>query len=122
MKRPLLLLPPLLLCLLPAWGAQAKPPPATVNHGQLEREALSQISRELGYLERLAEEAQRSARADSALQFDYTALRTDLERVRSAVLRHLREPRRIPHPIEPLDAVYGLARPSQDAPQDVDLP
>ena len=72
-----------------------------------EREALAQLIHELDLLTPVIDRAEREADPDSRVQFQYSWLRQDLNRVRSGIEDHIRGTRFEPRKFHPIRGEYS---------------
>lgn len=74
------------------------------NDSLTEAEAryLTQVTQELGYLQRLVEQARYHRNPAAAYQVDYEALQADLSTIREHLKRHIQKPSRVPRSLPSL--------------------
>ncbi len=89
---------PLALCLLPM-NVYADSAP--------ERASLSRLNEEISLLNIVIKEAQAQSESNPYHRFNYTKLRSDLEKVRQGIDAHLNEEDRHPKEFEPIGGEYA---------------
>ncbi|WP_038036451.1 RAQPRD family integrative conjugative element protein [Thioalkalivibrio sp. ALE20] len=95
---------PLVLTAIAA--ALAMTPVTALADRDAEREVLSRLLHEIQALDALVTEAEAHANPDERVRFEYDWLRHDLDRVKSGIREHLREPQTAPRRVEPLTGDY----------------
>lgn len=79
---------------------------ATDAATEAEQQLLVRIAVELEYVQALANTAQGASDPDRRVQFNYTALISDLQEIQAAVERHADQPQRTPRAIPPIQKRY----------------
>jgi len=69
---------------------------------EVEARYLTQVTQELGYLQRLVEQARYHRNPAAAYQVDYEALQADLTTIREHLTRHIQKPSRVPRSLPSL--------------------
>lgn len=70
---------------------------------EAEKRYLIKIAEELSQLDKLAQQASENADPDARVNFDYVALRNDLQEIRRALEGHIQKPSRSPRKISDLE-------------------
>jgi RAQPRD family integrative conjugative element protein len=80
--------------------------PASADEIETERARLAGIVKELSLTERLTYSAEATAPSETRIHFDYSALRRDLNAVRTGIEEYLQSPSSEPRKVEPIRGDY----------------
>jgi RAQPRD family integrative conjugative element protein len=80
---------------------------AKAQESEPEARYLVSIANEIENLKSLTEKAEATADKDQRVQFDYAALKNDLDEMQRAIEKHVKEPSRSPRVVGALNTTYS---------------
>lgn len=80
---------------------------AIAQESEAEARYLVSIANEIENLKSLSEKAEATADKDQRVQFDYAALKKDLDEMQRAIEKHVKEPSRSPRVVSALNTTYS---------------